>query len=79
MADAPVSFAADIRGVLYPYRDQMMWRLDLTSYADVKANAAIILPLINSTPAQMPPPPFPGFSADFIATFTAWTTQGCPP
>ncbi|HEY1750707.1 MAG TPA: hypothetical protein VGG29_05560 [Caulobacteraceae bacterium] len=78
MADAPVSFAADIRGVLLPYRDQMVWRLDLASYEDVKANAQIILPMI-TPPAQMPPTPFPAFPADFVAKFTAWMAQGCPP
>jgi hypothetical protein len=78
MPEQPVSFAADIAGGLNTYRGQMMWRLDLTSYEDVKANSAIILSLIQP-PAQMPPPPFPPFSADFIASFIAWTHQGCPP
>ncbi len=78
MPEKPVSFASDIAGELNTYRGQMMWRLDLTNYEDVKANSAIILSLIQP-PTQMPPPPFPPFSADFIASFTAWTKQGCPP
>jgi hypothetical protein len=79
MAPAPVSFAADIRDVLFVYRDQMIWRLDLAKYEEVKANAGIILPMISSAPPQMPPPPFPGFSQEFIGTFAAWVDQGCPP
>lgn len=40
---APVpSFANDIAPILYKYRGQMAWRLDLASLADVTANAAII-------------------------------------
>jgi hypothetical protein len=79
MADAKLSFAADVRPVLFAYRDQMAWRLDLSNYEDVKANADIILPMIASTPAQMPPSPFPAFPQEFIAKFKAWTAQGCPP
>jgi hypothetical protein len=82
MAETPVSFAADIAGQLYKFRGQMMWRLDLANYDDVKANAAIILSLIEPSPPfppQMPPPPFPPFPPDFIAAFTSWTQQGCPP
>ena len=81
MPEKQISFATDIAGELYKYRGQMMWRLDLANYDDVKANAAIILSLIEPSPPsppQMPPPPFPPFSADFVATFTAWTKQGCP-
>jgi hypothetical protein len=78
----PVSFAADIAGVLFTYRDQMIWRLDLASYEDVKANSAIILALITwspTSPAQMPPPPFPPFPLEFVTRFQSWTEQGCPP
>jgi len=81
MAEKRVSFSADIAGELYKYRGQMMWRLDLANYDDVKANAAIILSLIEPSPPfppQMPPPPFPPFSTDFIATFKCWTVQGFP-
>jgi hypothetical protein len=78
MAHAPVSFAADIKSVLLPYRDQMIWRLDLARYEEVRANAEIIYPMISSTPPQMPPPPFPGFSQTFIDAFAAWMQQGYP-
>lgn len=74
-----VSFANDIQGMLYKYQGQMMWRLDLANYDDVKANAAIIYSLIGSTPAQMPPPPFPPLPADFITSFKSWMDQGYPP
>lgn len=76
MAAQSVSFAADIRPVLLPYRDQMIWRLDLASYDDVQANAQIILGQIASS--GMPPTPFPPFPADFIAKFQAWAAQGYP-
>lgn len=77
MADPTVSFAADIRPALLPYRDQMIWRLDLGDYDDVKANAQIIYGQIAGQ--GMPPEPFPTYPADFIAKFQAWTAQGCPP
>ncbi|MEA2756562.1 MAG: hypothetical protein QOJ54_2851 [Aliidongia sp.] len=79
MSATPVTFAADIQGMLFKYRGQMMWRLDLADYADVKANAAIIYSLIASDPAQMPPPPFPPFPTTFIAAFKAWMDQDYPP
>jgi hypothetical protein len=79
MAQTPVSFAADLRSQLFTYRDQMAWRLDLGDYDDVKANAKVILPLINSQPPVMPPTPFPPFPKEFIDKFAAWIAQGCPP
>ena len=81
MLDRHISFAADLRGVLFEYHGQMIWRLDLANYEDVKANAAIILAAISPSPQgppQMPPPPFPAFPKEFIASFKAWTEQGCP-
>jgi hypothetical protein len=81
MSGTSVSFAADILGQLYKYQGQMMWRLDLANYDDVKANASIIMSMITSAdgPPAMPPPPFPPFPQGFIDTFAAWVKQGCPP
>ena len=79
MSGTTVSFAADIQGMLYKYQGQMMWRLDLADYNDVKVNAAIIYSLLSSDPPQMPPPPFPPFPARFTTTFKAWMDQNYPP
>lgn len=78
-ADAPaaVSFANDIGPLFKQFQGPMMWRLDLTSYDAVKANAALIFGQISTQ--QMPPPPFPPLTADQIAAFQAWMDQGCPP
>ncbi len=73
-----ISFAADLQGTLYKYRGEMMWRLDLADYDDVKANAAIIYSMI-TPPAQMPPPPFPPFSAAFVEDFQTWIGEGYSP
>jgi len=73
------SFAQDIAPILYPYRGQMAWRLDLASYDDVKANAPIIFNQIQYDAGKspgMPPPPFPPFALDFIATFQEWMNSG---
>ena len=59
---ATVSFANDIAPTLFKYRGQMAWRLDLASYDDVKANAAIIAASDHRRPSPgMPPPPFDPF------------------
>lgn len=39
----PVSFERDIAPLFRQFRASMMWRLDLTKYGDVKANAQMIL------------------------------------
>ena len=67
---------ADIAGMFFPYIKQMMWRLDLSSYDDVRANANLILSRINA--GGMPPPPFPSLSQDQIDTFTNWLNADCP-
>ena len=74
---ATVSFASDIGPLFKQFQGPMMWRLDLTSYDAVKANAELIFSQISSF--QMPPPPFPPLSAEQIATFAAWMKQGFPP
>jgi hypothetical protein len=76
---ATVSFANDIAPTLFKYRGQMAWRLDLASYADVKANAQIIIGQIIGNPPGMPPPPFDPFPQAFIDAFTNWMNQGYPP
>jgi hypothetical protein len=75
---ATVSFANDIAPTLFKYRGQMAWRLDLASYEDVKANAAIILGQINGSAGIMPPPPFDPFPQSFIDAFSNWMNSGYP-
>ena len=72
-----VSFASDIVPIFQPYRDNMMWRFDLTSYEAVKANANLIWSYISAK--AMPPPPFDPLSDEQIATFKAWMAAGFPP
>ncbi|MEA2895812.1 MAG: hypothetical protein QOJ84_1427 [Bradyrhizobium sp.] len=76
---ATVSFANDIAPTLFKYRGQMAWRLDLASYDDVKANAAIIQSQITSNPPGMPPPPFDPFPQTFVDAFNTWITTDFPP
>lgn len=72
-----VSFASDIMPLFKQFQGPMMWRLDLTSYDAVKANASTIWDQIASK--SMPPPPFPPLSDAQIATFKAWMSSGFPP
>ena len=75
------SFANDIAPILFKYRGQMAWRLDLASYDDVKANAQIILENITYSPGNppnMPPPPFSPFPQAFVDQFQAWVNAGYP-
>jgi hypothetical protein len=76
---ATVSFANDIAPTLFKYRGQMAWRLDLASYDDVKANAAIIFAQLTSNPPGMPPPPFNPFPQSFVDAFNTWMTTDFPP
>ncbi|MES1245627.1 MAG: hypothetical protein ABUT39_28735 [Acidobacteriota bacterium] len=81
-AGAPesVSFANDIMPLFKQFQGPMMWRLDLTSYDAVKANAQTIYGLISAAPPNnMPPPPFPPLTDEQIATFKAWMDTGFPP
>ena len=75
-----VSFAEDIMPVLKQYNGQMIWRLDLTRYEDVRQNAPIIQMRIKSTDdgERMPPPPFPPFDPSFIDLFDRWVASGFP-
>ena len=71
----PVPGWDDIAGIFQPFTSQMMWRFNLGSYTDVKANATIIQSRIGQ---DMPPPPFPPLTQADIDTFNAWVTAGCP-
>jgi hypothetical protein len=68
----------DIQGMLAPFTGPMMWRLNLGDYAQVKANAALILQRITLPNPDMPPPPFDPFTQGQVSTFAAWLAHGCP-
>lgn len=76
MAAPTVSFNNDILPIFFKWKSQMIWRLDLTNYEDVKMNASIILDQISNGP--MPPPPFPPLSTDQINLFKQWMDEGYP-
>ena len=79
-APASVSFANDIMPLFKQFQGPMMWRLDLTSYDAVKANAQTIYNLISTAPPNgMPPPPFQPLTTEQIATFQAWMNADYPP
>jgi hypothetical protein len=74
------SFARDVAPFLAPYRDNMIWRFDLSDYETVKANAKLIYANISPTDGtQMPPPPVPPIRPADVAMFKAWMTEKCPP
>jgi hypothetical protein len=50
--DKSVSFEKDIVPIFRQFRDSMMWRLDLTSFDDLKANASMIYNQILWTPGD---------------------------
>ncbi|WP_263352907.1 hypothetical protein [Acidicapsa acidisoli] len=60
-----------------PFRASMLWRLDLTNYADVKANASLIYTQISTQ--QMPPTPYDTFSSTQVELFQSWIAKGCQP
>jgi len=74
---ATVSFQKDIVPMFYEFRGPMLWRLDLTKYEDVKANASMIYSQMSQS--NMPPPPFPPFTADQTKLFQQWMTGGFQP
>jgi hypothetical protein len=74
---ATVSFQKDIVPMFYEFRGPMLWRLDLTKYEDVKANASMLYNQMIQK--NMPPPPFPSFSADQTQLFQQWMTEGFQP
>jgi hypothetical protein len=71
-----VSFEKDIVPIFRQFRGSMMWRLDLTRYEDVKANAAVIF--VQITTQQMPPPPYPLLTTAQIVLFKTWMEGGFP-
>lgn len=75
-----VSFEKDIAPVFRQFRGSMIWRLDLTKFDDVKANAPMIYTQIVPTQGivQMPPPPYPPLTTEQIALFKSWIDEGCP-
>lgn len=77
----PTSFANDIKPIFSPFRENMLWRFDLTSYEQVKANASLIQVFITAAPdGRMPPPNYgPPLTAQQIATFQQWINDGYPP
>ena len=76
MTATTVTFSNDILPMFFKWKSQMSWRLDLTSYEDVKMNASIIYDQISTGP--MPPPPYPPLSSDQINTFKQWMNDGFP-
>lgn len=56
-----------------------MWRFDLSSYDDVKANAQLIYSRICNSEAPMPPPPFPRLTDSQIKMFKDWMDNGFSP
>jgi hypothetical protein len=71
-----VSFEKDLVPIFRQFRGSMTWRLDLTRYADVKANAAAIYNQISQN--GMPPPPYPPLTTEQIALFKTWMDTGYP-
>ena len=64
--------------MLAPYRDNMLWRLDLGDYEAVKSNATLIYGRISPS-GGMPPPPLPALAPPDVSLFGAWIDDGCPP
>jgi hypothetical protein len=73
---AVVSFERDIVPMFAQFRASMLWRLDLTRYEHMQANAAMVYNQISTQ--GMPPPPYPTMTAAQIALFKAWMDQGYP-
>lgn len=74
---APVTFTRDIGPLLSQYREEMMWRIDLSNYEQVKANRVLIQTRLHSTDDPMPPKPFGPWSSDQVALFDRWIEDGC--
>lgn len=72
------SFQRDIAPLFAQFKDQMMWRFDLTSYDAVKGNADLILFRLQGGNGPMPPPPFDPLTSTQIDTFQRWINEGFP-
>jgi hypothetical protein len=76
-----ISFQKDIAPLFVQFRGSMLWRLDLTNYEDMKANADLIYTMIapsGGSPAAMPPAPYSPLPDAQIQLFKDWIAQGCP-
>jgi len=75
-----VSFEKDIVPLFIHFRSSMMWRLDLTKFEDVKANASKIYGQIvpNQGTVNMPPPPYPPLTKEQTQLFKSWMDGGFP-
>ena len=74
------SFTRAIAPIFAPYRENMLWRFDLTDYDAVKSNAGLIYSHISPAGAgDMPPPPLPPLAPSAVTTFTTWIAEACPP
>jgi len=72
-----VTFKDDIMPLFNQFMGQMMWRFDLTSYDQVRANAQVIYGRING--GGMPPPPFDPLTTEQIQLFQQWMAEGYQP
>ena len=72
-----VSFKDDLVPILRQFRGSMLWRLDLTNYDHVKANAKLIRKKLSH--GMMPPPPLPRFSKEQVSIFEEWMKTGFNP
>lgn len=73
-----VSFENDIAPIFKQFAGQMRWRLDLTNYAEVQANAELIYQYIQYPSPQMPPAPFPPLTEQQVSDFAWWKDNGFP-
>ena len=71
-----VTFNNDILPLFFKWKSQMAWRLDLSSYEDVKANAEIIYEQLAE--GNMPPPNIATMTTEQIQLFKTWMNDGCP-
>ncbi|WP_338847144.1 hypothetical protein V8J88_00320 [Massilia sp. W12] len=71
-----VSFARDIAPIFAQFRASMTWRLDLTNYDSVKANADMVWSQISTQ--QMPPAPYPPLTKAQLALFHTWMKEDFP-
>jgi glucose/arabinose dehydrogenase len=74
-----VSFNNDLFPIFRQFRAPMLWRLDLTNYEHVKANADKIYQRITSKDDPMPIPPLPPLTKEQIGKFKLWIDSHFPP
>ncbi|MEZ4954936.1 MAG: hypothetical protein R2825_15320 [Saprospiraceae bacterium] len=75
-ANPPITFTNYVGPLFSKWKSQMMWRLDLSKYEDVKMNANIIYNELAS--GNMPPPNIATLKPEEIAKFKSWIDNGCP-